>query len=115
MHEIVKPVKWMGSSRKDLKNFPEPARHKAGTELNLVQEGLDPENWKPMSSVGQGVREIRVQVGGAFRLMYVVKFEEAIWVLHAFAKKTQKTSDSDLALAKSRYRELLRDRNNLQE
>jgi phage-related protein len=75
-----------------------------------VQHGRDPDDWKPMGSVGSGVREIRIQEDGdAFRVMYVTKLGDAIYVLHCFQKKTQKTSKNDLALATRRYRELVKE------
>ena len=75
-----------------------------------VQQGRDPDDWKPMSTIGQGVREIRIRdADGAFRVIYVAKFETAIYVLHCFQKKTQKTSREDIALASRRYKDLLKE------
>jgi phage-related protein len=77
--------------------------------LERVQRGLDPDDWKPMQTIGAGVREIRVRdVTGAFRVVYVATFVEAVYVLHAFAKKTQRTSPRDVALARSRFKDLKR-------
>ena len=90
-----------------IRNFPDDARQRTGYELDRVQRGLEPENWKPFSSVGQGVREIRIQVGMQFRVMYIVKFDDAVHVLHAFQKKTQKTKKSDIDIAKSAYKEIV--------
>lgn len=102
----MKPVRFMGSAKDDLSAFPEPARIRAGHELFMVQVGRDPDDWKPMTSVGPGACEIRVRDrAGAFRVIYVASFEDAIYVLHAFQKKSRKTSHTDLALAKQRYRE----------
>jgi phage-related protein len=79
--------------------------------LYQTQEGHDPEDWKPMSTIGPGVREIRVrEKNGAFRVIYVATFAEAVYVLHCFQKKTQKTSGADLELAKRRYKDLLKER-----
>ena len=75
-----------------------------------MQSGLEPSDWKPMSSVGAGVEEIRVRTGREHRIFYVAKFEEAVYVLHAFEKKTRKTPKPDLNLARSRLPELLRTR-----
>jgi phage-related protein len=87
--------------------FPESARRRAGQQLALLQEGRDPYDWKPMPSVGAGVREIRIRdEHGIFRVIYVTKFAERIYVLHCFQKKTQKTSQADIALAAARYKEL---------
>ena len=104
---MLKALFWLGSSRSDIGNFPADARRRAGYELFLVQSGLDPSDWKPMSSVGVGVQEIRVRSGREHRIFYVARFEEAIYVLHAFEKKRRKTPKADLELARSRLRELL--------
>jgi len=103
-------VKFCGSSRADLRSFPEDARREAGQQLFQVQMGENPDDWKPMESVGSGVREIRIRSGnGVYRVMYVAKFVDAIYVLHSFQKKTQKTSPGDLDLARRRYKELVRE------
>jgi len=103
-------IKFFGSSRADLRSFPDDARREAGQQLFQVQMGQAPDDWKPMESVGSGVREIRVQdESGIYRLMYVAKFSDAIYVLHCFQKKTQKTAPGDIALAKRRYKELVRE------
>ena len=105
-----KPIEFCGSAREDLRDFPQAARREAGFQLDRVQRGLEPENWKPMSTIGAGVREIRIaDAGGAFRVMYVAKFASALYVLHCFQKKTQRTRESDVELAARRYRELLRE------
>ena len=86
--------------------FPVSARVQAGHELFMLQTGREPSDWKPMSGVGAGAREIRVRdEAGAFRVIYVAKFVDAIYVLHAFQKKVQKTAQSDINLAERRYRE----------
>lgn len=102
----MKEIRWAGSSYNDLCNFPVAARHEAGYQLYLVQSGLEPTDWKPMSNVGAGVREIRLHVGGEHRVLYVAKFAEAVYVLHAFAKKTERTPKRDLELAKARLIEI---------
>jgi len=107
---MPKALFWLGSSRSDIRNFPVDARRRAGYELFLVQSGLEPSDWKPMSSVGAGVEEIRVRTGREHRVFYVAKFEEAVYVLHAFEKKTRKTPKPDLDLARSRLQELVRTR-----
>jgi len=107
---MLKALFWLGSSRSDIRNFPADARRRAGYELYLVQSGLEPSDWKPMPSVGVGVREIRARTGREHRVFYVAKFEEGVYVLHAFEKKTQKTPKADLDLARSRLRELLKRR-----
>jgi phage-related protein len=97
----------MGSSRADLKDFPDDARRDSGYELDKVQRGEEPNDWKPMPIVGAGVREIRVsEESGAFRVMYLATRPEGVYVLHCFQKKTQKTSRRDLELAKDRFEKL---------
>ena len=93
---------WLGSSLADVRAFPDVARQRAGYALGLVQQGLEPPDWRPMPSVGMGVSEIRVRTGREFRLFYVAKYAEAIYVLHAFEKKTAKTAWADLDLARRR-------------
>ena len=105
-----KPVEFQGNSLDDLRAFPLAARREAGHQLDQVQRGQEPDDWKPMNTVGQGVREIRIEdVNGAFRVIYVAKFADAIYVLHCFQKKTEKTSKADLELATKRYRDLLKE------
>lgn len=104
--EKAKPLEFVGTSREDLRAFPIEARRAAGFQLGFVQRGLEPSDWKPMKEVGAGVREVRIHVRGEWRLLYVVKFAEAIYVLHAFEKKTQKTRREDIELARARYRQL---------
>jgi len=106
-----KPVEFRGSSLDDLRNFPLAPKREAGHQLYLVQNGQEPDDWKPMSAVGQGVNEIRIRdEAGAFRVLYVAKFADAVYVLHCFQKKTQKTNKADLDLATQRYRDLLKER-----
>jgi phage-related protein len=100
----LKPVTFLGSSRDDLREIPETVRRAIGVELMIVQLGGTPTDSKPMPSVGSGAYEIRVRdVVGAFRTVYVTKFADSIYVLHAFQKKTQKTAKADLDLARRRY------------
>lgn len=104
-----KPIDFRGNSLDILRSFPLDARREAGYQLNRVQSGLDPEDWKPLNTVGAGVREIRIQDAvGIFRVLYVAKFSDAIYVLHCFQKKTEKTSQIDLDLAMKRYKEVKR-------
>jgi phage-related protein len=103
----VKPVVFLGDALNRLHEFPERARREAGFQLDRVQRGLDPDDWKPIATVGLGVREIRVRdATGAFRVVYVTTFLEAVFVLHVFQKKTQRTLSRDLELANSRFRAL---------
>ncbi len=105
-----KPIEFRGSSLDDLRAFPLAAKREAGHQLDQVQNGAEPDDWKPMSTVGRGVREIRIRdVTDAFRVMYIAKLADAIYVLHCFQKKSEKTSAADLDLATQRYRDLLKE------
>lgn len=105
-----KPVEFLGGSLDDLRAFPLEARREAGHQLDQVQNGQEPDDWKPMRTVGKGVKEIRIRdAAGAFRVIYVAKFADAVYVLHCFQKKTEKTSKADLDLAEKRYRDLLKE------
>lgn len=106
----MKPLIWLGDSLETLRDFPPEAKAAIGYELHRVQGGADPTDWKPMPSVGLGAREIRVHVGTAHRVFYVAKFAEAVYVLHAVTKKTQRTAKADIELAAKRYRQLIEQR-----
>lgn len=100
-----KEIRWVGSAYDDLLDFPPAPRREAGFQLRKVQAGLDPTDWKPFEEVGAGTREIRIRdASGIYRVMYVARFEEAVYVLHCFQKKTQATSRQDKAIAEARYR-----------
>lgn len=109
-----KPLAWAGSSYKDLTDddiFPLAARKVAGKQLRKVQRGDEPDDWKPFDEVGAGTKEIRIKLpDGAFRVMYVAKFPEAVYVLHCFKKRTQKTSPQDKELTKQRYKAVSQER-----
>jgi phage-related protein len=107
---ILKPVVWVGTSRADIGGLPAPAQRRLGLDLAKVQRGLIPPDWKPMSAVGPGVRELRVRIGGIFRLIYIATLPEKIYVLHVFQKKTRKTSRSDVNLARARLAQVLNSR-----
>jgi phage-related protein len=110
MSGAAKPIAFRGSALDDLRAFPIGARREAGYQLDRVQHGLDPEDWKPMSDIGPGVREIRIRdETGAFRVIYVAKFEDGIYALHCFQKKTQKTRREDIELATRRYKNLVQE------
>ncbi|MCL1826299.1 MAG: type II toxin-antitoxin system RelE/ParE family toxin [Betaproteobacteria bacterium] len=102
----MKTVIFMGDSRECIRDFPEGARYETGRQLLRVQKGLDPLDWKPMRTVGVGVREVRVHAGGQFRVFYVTSIGNALYVLHAFQKKTQKTSPKDIALGRERLKQI---------
>jgi phage-related protein len=107
MNEL-KPVGFRGGALDDLRAFPVTAKREAGYQLGQLQYVNEPDDWKPMPTIGSGVREIRIRdMAGAFRIIYVAKFADAIYVLHCFQKKTQQTSKSDLELAGKRYRYLI--------
>jgi len=102
----MKPVVFLGDSLEQIRAFPARPRRDAGFPLDRVQRGFDPDDWKPMATVGPGACEIRVRdEAGAFRVIYVAKFQRAVYVLHAFQKKAQKTSREYLATARRRYNE----------
>ena len=99
-------MRFMGSAKRDLAGFPRSARTRAGHELFMVQVGRDPDDWRPMPTIGAGACEIRIRdPAGAFRVIYVATFADAVYVLHAFQKKTPKTGRADLELARPRYRD----------
>ena len=105
----MKPLHFVGSSREDLRELPESVRETAGQQVFKVQQGKEPDDWKPMPTVGAGVQEIRVwDESGTYRMLYVAKFEEAVYLLHVFEKRSQKTAKGDIQLAKSRYTDLLK-------
>jgi phage-related protein len=103
--EHEKEIRWVGSAYEDLLEFPVEARRQAGFQLGKVQAALEPDDWKPFDDVGAGTREIRIrEASGAYRVLYVAKFEEAVYVLHCLQKKTQATSRRDKEIAATRYR-----------
>ncbi len=106
---LIKPVEFLGSALEDLRTFPRAARRAAGYQIDRVQRGLEPDDWKPMAAVGAGAKEIRIRdKGGAFRVIYIAKLEQAVHVLHCFQKKAKKTARQDLELATTRYKALLK-------
>jgi len=107
---MIKRAVFLGSSLADLRRFPASVQQDMGRQINRVQKGLEPLDFKPMSSVGAGVYEVRVRdLSGAFRVLYISKFEDAVYVLHAFHKKSPKTAKIDIALAAQRYKDLVRE------
>ena len=107
----MKEIIFKGTSLDDIRDFPFEAKREVGYQLDRIQNGLEPSDWKPMPSVGAGVREIRVRdQSGAFRVIYVAKFEEAIYVLTAFQKKQQKTPQREIDIAKKHLSEIQNDR-----
>ena len=105
----MKTARFLGDSKDRIREFPVGARNDAGQQIYRVQLGLEPKDWKPLSVVGPGVREIRIRdERGAYRVVYVASFQDAVYVLHAFQKKTQTTPKRDLDLAARRLAELTR-------
>jgi len=105
MMEREKEIRWIGSSYQNILDFPPEARKEAGHQLGKVQAGLEPDDWKPFGEAGAGIKEIRIwEKAGTYRVMYVAKFEEAIYVLHCFQKKTQATAKKDKDIVTARYR-----------
>jgi phage-related protein len=103
----VKGIEFLGSSLQMVREFPALAKREVGHQLDRIQHGLDPTDWKPVKSIGRGVREIRIQHEGLYRVIYVASFEEIIYVLHAFQKKSRKTNRQDLDTAKRALQEVL--------
>jgi phage-related protein len=105
-----KALQWVGSARREVRAFPRDARRVAGFQLRRLQQGLHPLDWKPLADVGPGVREIRIHTALEHRVLYVANFAEAVYVLHGFEKRTRKTAQRDLELARERYRALVAQR-----
>ena len=105
----MKPIQFLGDSLRCLREFPASARQDAGYQLYQVEQGRQPDDFKPMPAIGKGVEEIRIRdETGAFRVIYTARRAEAIYVLHAFQKKTQATAKRDLEIAKARFAQLNR-------
>jgi phage-related protein len=109
----LKKIEWIKGSRRSLKAFPDEARYQAGSELLRVQEGKLPSDWKPMRGIGTGAIEIRIHMPHEHRVVYVAKFEEGIYVLHCFEKKTQRTAQKEIEIARSAYAEMQRVRESI--
>jgi len=101
---MVKALFFIGSALQELRSFPDTTRREAGHQLDQVQRGRNPDDWKPMKAVGKGVREIRIRLQGEYRVFYVASIGEAVYLLHAFEKKTQKTPQRDIELARKRFK-----------
>lgn len=104
----MKKIVWLGSALDDIRDFPPTARQQAGRLLRITQEGDEPHDVKQMPSIGMGVKEIRIHHRNEYRVVYVAKFMEAVYVLHCFVKKTMKTDSRDINLAKERYKLIAR-------
>lgn len=107
----MKPIRFLGNALKCLRDFPEDARQDAGYQLDKVQRGGQPDDFKPMPSIGKGVEEIRIwEDAGTYRVIYTARLKNEVVVLHAFQKKTQATSRHDLELAKECFAQLMKGR-----
>ncbi len=106
----MKPVIFVNTSARDLRDFPRKARREAGFQIYNLQSGRNPDDWRPVKTVGTGVIEIRIHEDGEFRVILVAKFKEAIYVLHAFKKKSQKIPKKEIELSKTRYEQVLKER-----
>jgi phage-related protein len=105
----MKPVCFVGNALKCLRDFPDNARHDAGYQLDIVQRGGQPNDCKPMPTIGKGVQELRLwDESGAYRVIYTARLADAVYVLHAFQKKTQTTAKRDIDIAKTCYAQLMR-------
>jgi phage-related protein len=103
----MKEIVFVGASIDDLRDFPQSARQRVGYQLHVVQQGNDPVDWKPMPAVGAGCREIRIRdANEAHRVFYVATIGDAVYVLHCFEKKSQRTAKADIDLGKQRYRQM---------
>ena len=111
----TKALFWVGTSLEDIRAFPADARRIAGHQLHLVQKGLDPSDWKPMPTVGSGVYELRIRTRLEHRVFYIAKLSEGIYVLHAFEKRTRKTPQADVNLARIRLSQVVRQRRKQKE
>ena len=106
----MKELLFRGNSLDDLRKFPALAMREAGYQLDKVQNGNEPADWKPMPSIGEGVKEIRIRdESGAFRVVYLAKLADSVYVLHCFQKKTQETSEKDIKLARKRFKDLMKE------
>ncbi len=103
----MKPLRFLGDSLERLREFPEGAKHDAGYQLEQVQRGDQPSGFKSMPSIGNGVEEIRLRDdSGIYRIIYTARLADAVYVLHAFQKKSQATAKRDIDLARERFQQL---------
>lgn len=107
----MKPIRFVGDALAELRAFPQAARHDAGYQLHCVQTGMQPANFKPMPSIGQGVEELRVRnATGAYRVIYTARLADAVYILHAFQKKTHRAAPANIELARQRFKQMMRAR-----
>jgi phage-related protein len=103
---MEKGIVWVGSSLEDIRGFPKDAAKEIGYNLNLIQSGETPDDWKTMRTIGTGVKELRVHLESEYRTIYVANRKDAIYVLHCFVKKTKRTANKDIQLARFRLKEI---------
>jgi len=103
----LRKVTFIGRSLKNIRNFPVAAKRQAGYQLDRLQRGLNPTDWKPIPSIGKGVKEIRILERDQYRVIYLVASDQGVIVLHAFSKKSRKTRKSDISIARQALRDLL--------
>ena len=107
----MKPIRFAGDALAGLRAFPQAVRHDAGYQLHRIQCGEQPDDFKPMPDIGKGVEELRVRdAAGAYRVIYTARLADAVYVLHAFQKKTQRTATADIELARKRFKQVTRER-----
>lgn len=109
----MKITKFIGNTLETIRQFPSEAKRLAGHAIDNVQRGEMPDDWKPMTTVGHGVYEIRIRTNltkEQYRIFYVAKFEDAVYILHAFQKKTQQTSQQDIDAGRRAYQQVLEER-----
>lgn len=105
----MKPIVFLGDSLERLRDFPEGVRRQAGFQLDRIQRGLEPDDYKPMKGIGKGVEELRVRdASGAYRVIYLARMKDGVYILHAFKKTTQRTAKTDIELAQARLMVLSR-------
>lgn len=103
----MKQIVWLGNTHEVVRGYADSVKRQLGYNLDKVQRGLDPYDWRPMSTIGPGVKEIRIHDYNEYRILYVAKFEECIYVLHSFVKKTQSIGRKDILLARQRYLDMI--------
>lgn len=103
----MKDVIFVGNSLVRIRGFPKDARLDAGFQIDKVQRGESPDDWRSLKTVGKGVKEIRIRgPKGQYRVVYLACLDDEVFVLHAFQKKTQKTRKLDIDLARKSLREM---------
>jgi phage-related protein len=100
----VKEISFLGDALDRIREFPDHVRQDIGFQLDRVQRGGQPSDFKPMPSIGKGVEEIRVRGDdGAYRVIYTARMADAVYVLHAFQKKVQTTPKREIDVARKRF------------